>query len=331
MGQRANYVIVEDDGYALYYSHWSANTLDRDLFWGPEPAIDFVRQQAPREPGQWLDQIWAEGGALLNPEMRHLILFGGEDVNWDVPLRRLYLTLLEGAWPGWDIAWAHEGLVNFTDYLGLERSLVMAEEQPTHAAPPRIAKDAPPETICSLRGADGRLTLYPLERYVESVRDLGPRLIGHLEALPGAKDLEADLTDGDCQAGLHVDVAARSVALWQAGGAPDIHRRMAELWPEWSFTWHRDRFEQQVALTESRLTFTEPSRTALLERLSHRLLEERDGSPAAAMAGLTAGLERRGERVEINPDALIHAPQEFPEHERRQLFERSVARLPTPS
>ena len=180
MGQRANYVIVEDDGFALYYSHWCANTLDRDFFWGPEPALDFVRRQTPREPDQWLDQVWAEGGALLNPEMRHLILFGGEDVNWDVPLRRLYLKLLQSAWPGWDIVWAHEGPVNLIDYLGLERSLVLSEDTSTHVAPPRIAVDDPPETICSLRRADGGLSLYPLEGYAESARDLGPQLIGHL-------------------------------------------------------------------------------------------------------------------------------------------------------
>jgi hypothetical protein len=54
MGQRANYVLVEESGrWSLFYSHWAANTIDRDLFWGPDHAIAFVRAQRPTT--EWLD------------------------------------------------------------------------------------------------------------------------------------------------------------------------------------------------------------------------------------------------------------------------------------
>lgn len=45
MGQRPNLILVEGREYRLFYSHWCANTLPRDLFWGPEHAAAFIRIQ----------------------------------------------------------------------------------------------------------------------------------------------------------------------------------------------------------------------------------------------------------------------------------------------
>ena len=45
MGQRANLIIVQYGQYKLFYSHWAANTLTRDLFWSPEFATAFIQMQ----------------------------------------------------------------------------------------------------------------------------------------------------------------------------------------------------------------------------------------------------------------------------------------------
>jgi hypothetical protein len=58
---------MEGRNYQLFYSHWCANTLPRDLFWGPNHAAAFIRiQRAVDEDTGWLDEVWAEGGALLD-------------------------------------------------------------------------------------------------------------------------------------------------------------------------------------------------------------------------------------------------------------------------
>src|SRR4051812_42715096 len=113
MGQRANLILVQGGRHQLYYTHWRANTLPRDLFWGPDHASRFIRIQQPTT--EWLDEVWAEGGAVMDHDARVLLLYGGEDILYDVPLRRLYLRALARVWDGWEIRWAHEGIADLAD------------------------------------------------------------------------------------------------------------------------------------------------------------------------------------------------------------------------
>ena len=49
MGHRAHYLIKDEKSYKLFYSHWGANVVDRDLFWGPDAAFDYISAQRPSE------------------------------------------------------------------------------------------------------------------------------------------------------------------------------------------------------------------------------------------------------------------------------------------
>ena len=66
MGHRANLIIVENETYTLYYSHWCVNTITRDPFWGPDHAIRFFRAQREVDESGWLDDVRAEGGAVID-------------------------------------------------------------------------------------------------------------------------------------------------------------------------------------------------------------------------------------------------------------------------
>ena len=58
MGQRANLIIVQDGQYDLFYTHWAANTLERDLFWSPEFATAFIQMHRKvDESCGWLDEV----------------------------------------------------------------------------------------------------------------------------------------------------------------------------------------------------------------------------------------------------------------------------------
>jgi len=100
-------------------------TLTRDLFWGAEHALAFIRVQRPVDDAGWLDDVWAEGGAVLDLDRKHFLLYGGEDVLNDVPLRRVYLEWLGRVWNGWTVRWACEGIADLADYVGYPRDKVL--------------------------------------------------------------------------------------------------------------------------------------------------------------------------------------------------------------
>ena len=125
MGQRANLILVENGRCSVFYSHWCAASMTRDFFWGPNWATIFIKTQEPRKDGHLLDEIWAEGGAVLDRDARELLLFGGEIEISQIPVRRLYLSLLRRVWEGWDVQWAQEGVADLADCIGYPREEVL--------------------------------------------------------------------------------------------------------------------------------------------------------------------------------------------------------------
>ena len=77
----------------------------------------------------WLDDVWAEGGAVIDWDNKVFLLFGGEELLWDVPLRRIYLQLVGYVWQDWTIRWAYEGIADIAEYVHYPRSQVIREYQ----------------------------------------------------------------------------------------------------------------------------------------------------------------------------------------------------------
>ena len=164
MGHRANLIVVRDGRYDLRYSHWAANTLPRDLFWGPDHGVAFTEAQPAAGDDGWLDNVWAEGGSVINTDARVFRLFGGEDLQYDVPLRRLYLALLAAVWQGWDVGWAHEGIADLADHAGYPRDRVLTAK-PDEGFTPDLRPPEQPDWVDfvgSVRLSDGRHKHLPL-------------------------------------------------------------------------------------------------------------------------------------------------------------------------
>lgn len=102
MGDRANYVIVENGSWHLHYSHWGAVGLDLDLLPGPAAATRFVRAQ--RTVTRWLDDVWCEGAALIDHD-RRLLLWFSTHLD-DYAYRAAALAVLARTWPGRRLEWA---------------------------------------------------------------------------------------------------------------------------------------------------------------------------------------------------------------------------------
>src|SRR5206468_1193034 len=143
-------------------------------------AAAFIRCQGPSGggPSWWLDDCDAEGGVVLDMDRRVLLLYGGEDLLFDVPLRRLFLRLLGHVWKGWEVRWAHEGIADLADYVGYPRSEVLT----SRARVPqrfRVILSPDPESTRSLGSArfqSGVIRVYPLGTTFSYCLDCAPQL-----------------------------------------------------------------------------------------------------------------------------------------------------------
>jgi hypothetical protein len=330
MGHRANLVIVRRGGYDLYYSHWAANTLPRDLFWGPTHALTFVRLQRPTGEDGWLDNVWAEGGAIIDPDARVLRLFGGENIQYDVPLRRLYLTLLATVWDGWDVGWAHEGIADLADYVGYPRDRVITHKSDTVGT---ANLSSPTERdwvdlVGAVRLIGGGIRLFPLAGDAIDYLLTGPAL-ADAAVVNAAHDYLclSDWTTSFPTSGFHVDVAARSVRFWSARDEPGETNRVSARWPNWSVIWDRDRYEAQLDAAGGLLSFPERPAETLLNELVAILLYEPGKSPAETVLWLVEEERQAGKSVEVNPFALRDDRLDLSRETRAEILTRAVARL----
>jgi hypothetical protein len=330
MGHRANLIVVRDGRYDLRYSHWAANTLPRDLFWGPEHAVAFTEAQPAGGADGWLDDVWAEGGSVIDTDSRVFRLFGGEDLQYDVPLRRLYLALLGAAWDGWDVGWAHEGIADLADHVGYPRDRVLTAKPDEGFVPDLRPPEQPDwvDFVGSVRPGDGRQKHFPLAGNVADYLLAGPVLADVAAGKPGPDQLSlAERTSSFPHGGFDLDVRSRCLNYWTAGDQPGVPARIAARWPGWSVTWLRDRYELQLAAAGGSLSFPDRTTDALFVELRAMLLRPPGRSPAETVLWLADHEREAGKTVEVNPNALRDDRVEYPVDQRVRILDRVAGRL----
>lgn len=334
MGQRANLVIGNASGYELFYSHWCANTLPRDLFWGSNHAINFVSQQrVVAVDDGWLDTVWAEGGAVIDPQNQIFLLYGGEDLLHDVPLRRLFLKMLNAAWENWTIHWAHEGIVDIAEYLGVARNRVIANSSGTNQS---TAILMPPKErdwlscIGTIRSDDG-LAIYPLDGFLMDYLLSGPKLMTTSNSVQSFATLNvADWTKEFPTGGFHIDLKQRQLDFWMAEDCPNGLAEVAKMWHGWNVNWHKDCFESQVELTDSSLTLNQRPQSELISDLLQML--DQDSKPVDILdlaQRLSKHLSKHegGGNIEVNPFAIRDDRISVDAEHRKAILARCVIAL----
>jgi hypothetical protein len=76
MGNRANFVIVKDQDWQLYYSHWGGCRMLDALIGGPDLALRYAASLRRCEKDEWCDPSWADGGAVVDLDHRRVLFFG---------------------------------------------------------------------------------------------------------------------------------------------------------------------------------------------------------------------------------------------------------------
>jgi hypothetical protein len=327
MGQRANLILLQNRQYRIYYTHWRANTLDRDLFWGPDHATLFARVQKPTD--DWLDEVWAEGGAVIDHDARVLLFYGGEDLLYEIPLRRAYLRALARAWDGWDVRWAYEGIADLADYVGHPRAGVL-DPRPRERQSPLRFQDVPGWVVLAVSLLDdcGRLRFYTTHDDATDLLRAGPGVLAQLATAPHHDRLDLAQFDADFpNNGVHLDPTGRTLDFWLAHPSEEIAPRTAAAWPGWSVTWHRDRYESQLERCRGLLTFPVQDEEKLRARLRESLLLEEKRTGVDVLLNTMEALAKRGEEVtDVNLHATRDAHLTLSAEDRRRILDHAFAR-----
>lgn len=327
MGHRANLLLVEHHTYSLYYSHWGGISMPENLFWGPEAALEFIKRQEPTTA--WLDTAWAEGGALMDLDRQVLLWYGGEDVNYEIPLRRHLIRMMKPLWPGWSIEWASAGILDLAEYVGHPTDeLTGRTNKPVEpAALARESAEGWVRTIASIVFSNGELRLYPAQWEMEEYLLQGPELLEHLDQHVGRTELDLkEWPEEIPDQGFHLDIPARTIHLWYAPDLGEVIREVREIWSGWHVVDLKDQFEEHVSLVHGKLCFVNEEPEKLTERLRRSLLRNYT-SPVNTMMEIAQQQEAAGKKIEVNPLALKDIPLEITQAKKAQLLQYVIARL----
>lgn len=306
MGQRANLITVEDGEYTVRYDHWCANRLDDILFWGVGHALDYFAAQEEVGDEGWLDDVWAEGGAVLDLDNKHLLWWGGEAILWELPRRRVFLKLQEKVWNGWTIEWAHRGIVDLAEYVGYPKEYVLTDrENERETVSLRLAeKQWRTVAIGSIATVEGDVKLFALNCDCEKYLFNGTSLADRCRTEAGL-DKIIWIEWGEIyefpQGGFHIKEKNKTVEFWSIRNCSNEVPELKRLWDGWDVIWYQDRYEFQVERLGNKLVFPEIDEKKLLQSLRGDLLREDGRSGLESALDVNETLRNAGNKVEINP------------------------------
>jgi hypothetical protein len=268
----------------------------------PGPAAATRCFRAHREIDEWLDEVWCEGGALVDHDRRIQLWFAFAETWADHAAAR---AVLARTWPGWDVRFAHDAVGDLTHHLGLGRDLTRPPGWFETFEPSGFAgaERTEPWSAVSLRLPDGSVRAWGSDWEPVEHLAAGPGLIDLVNASPATPRL-TDMPYG----GVHFDPQARTVSLWAVQTVTGIQDWPLPGWEDWTLEFRGDDHSQQAGLLPADFPFPRPSLAAALRRLSDGL-----GTPppdhAALLAHAAAAPGPEGTAAVVNPAALVpHEP-----------------------
>lgn len=223
MGNRANYVLIEEGHHHIYFSRWGALNLPAVLLSGPDATLAYMRGLTP--DNTLLDCVWAEGGLVLDTDDQRLRFFGGINSDTAPYLRRPLLAALRMLWPGWAVGWATHGIADLALALGWDVGRVLDTEfdDPAllHGNGPLIAEQRiqatrelkRAKTLLTVRWSATEVTDYLLTVAQTDTLSLGPRLLDIVRRKRIPVPLPTE--DGYVPDCAYVDIAAQT--MWISG------------------------------------------------------------------------------------------------------------------
>ena len=297
MGNRANIVLVDEDGWQLRYSHWAGCRMLDALLAGPQMATRYILAQKTSE--FWTDELWSDGGLVLDLVKRRLLFFG-EELMASMNERRAIIEVLAILWPGYSISWAYGATAEIAAYVGAPLPLRDSPSEPELT----LATDADRLHHLVTVTQGGQLRAWPLW-WGSTAAWHGPRLLDLLPTV-GQRPLQLGIIP---ESGVHVDVAKKTLGVWVTNPVPGLLRWLPRLWPGWHIEFWEDRYEQHLLRCGSHVTAPALDIGAGIDEvqswLKKRVFQSYEDSPAGQIESLVAQIEGEGlPSPEVNPSAV---------------------------
>lgn len=250
------------------------------LIGGPQLALRYAQSLRRCAKNEWVDPLWADGGAVIDLDRRRLLFFGDE-LMVEMSERRALMSVLAAVWPGYAIGWAYDGTIELAGYVGAELRPQTWDHQPE----PQLADD--PNELChlvSVVDTNGRTRMWPLRWGDLGVAWHGPAVV---ERLPG-RGVRRLTLGAIPEGGLHIDMRRNMLGLWQTADLAGVFQALPALWSGWQTECWEDRFEQQALRCNGALRMPAVDLAAGADRaqawIGNRVFQSLADSPAGQIA-----------------------------------------------
>lgn len=261
-----------------------------------------------------LNNIWGEGGLLVDADQRQMLFWGGEAVQNGPHLRRIFLPGLARLWAGWTIQWAMHGLADLARHMNIDTSTLLEGEweegfdawaggsDVSNTENELEAADAEYETTAlTVRWDDGSITDHVFSWLPGIILGAGPVLLDAVRKRE-PRALPRENEDGPV-GGAYCDLTTRKLWVWNASiidvrYPPALEQR----WPGWSVHAHVDGLVRQMLLSGRDPEAVRMPETQARQELIEALRLSVGGAPSlvnlqAAVADRPPGTDR----VEVQP------------------------------
>ena len=278
MSDRANYFLINNNTVTTYFDK---NSIERVMRWlgsGQQETLADLVTLLPfaKTYGRLLDEVWCANALLVDDDSQQLKFFF---TDLEIPLQKALSALVETAWPGWKVAWAHEGLSEMAHHIGVDPFLVRVNRGNWFQPPSAEALDyrepdsaiADPLTgeilyrekrwisaFVSTKERNSEVKDYSFYCSLQSLLSMGENLLVILNSkgadwlpLPDEGWNETYQERGDkVQSGAYIDLANKIISVWWQNPTDNSYLgKLSEFWPGWTVEQQCDGLAKQIELS----------------------------------------------------------------------------------
>ncbi|NUQ63343.1 MAG: hypothetical protein HUU20_12760 [Pirellulales bacterium] len=259
MSEPAVFGLIRDGQPRFYGDRWAVVFLHREILFGPDDFEAWVTQL--EELDEWSDEC--SGGAVADYDRKKLVWYAEVEPLRIPRLSAIYQRLLQAAWPGFDVAFAHQGMRELSKAVGIDApGETYGDQQPeTVREAARIHDQEEPEDSeadeegeetahfdeeenrawVTVVAADGAVRHRQLEHLPADLLNANNEPLSALRDLPPAEvPPEAVVVEG-----MWINEPKKSIGVW---GARALHEKLPDIrkgWEGWTVEWAERGYEEQ--------------------------------------------------------------------------------------